>query len=276
MTSVSASFKLENLEVSATFRMEACRHAHFVEFARESPDGRSFKGRSQFGAVKLGSSSSRCRSHSHHEVWHRLRKSPPRRRNPSVSFLQLTISRNALRVGDECARGSRTTSIPFSTAHRHILAQLAYAVPQSPFCMSFCHSTPSMAAWSDSPSSSTGCTERMPARFFKHWFGKHRRRIWDIVGRSLHRYRGPPTTPPPARIGVHLQPNPFAAATDQLYCSSVRAGSRQYFGNGRVRDLVRSVALTVAMSFQQLHCVAVDWMFSDIYLWFFWARRLIG
>ena len=64
---------------------------------------------------------SRCRRLSHHEVWRRVHKSLlPRRRNPPVSVVQVTISRRALRVSDECARGPRTTSNPFSTTDRHI------------------------------------------------------------------------------------------------------------------------------------------------------------
>ena len=92
------------------------------------------------------------------------------------------------------------------------------------------------------------------------WAGQLRRRIWDVGGRSLHRHKCISTTLLPSRTGVRLQPTPAAASSGLLYypdssrplrrpeSSSVRTGSLpgcQFYGNGRLRDLVRSVALAI-------------------------------
>ena len=112
---------LENLEVSATLRMGgSVGTRRSVEFARE-PQGR----------VAVRSCGARVVdqpvSYSHHEVWRRLRKSLlPRRRNPSVSVLQLTISRNALRISDECTRGPRMTSKPLLDSASTLFLQILH------------------------------------------------------------------------------------------------------------------------------------------------------
>ena len=134
------------------------------------------------------------------------------------------------------------------------------SVLQSPYCTSFGRGTPSVAACP------THCLPQRAAQNGSRPDSSNRWLVQKSPATNMGYWRTIAASTQGSSNNACSQPSP-QAATDQLYhpdssrlvrrpeSCSVRAGSLpgcHYCGSGRVRDLVRSVALAVATSFWQL------------------------
>ena len=124
------------------------------------------------------------------------------------------VPASGLRSDIVCAQGCfvRTDS----SARKSFLWR---SVLQVPVCLSLPPQHSQLAEWTESTSRSLTGTECEASPVLQRgcWFGKLWRRTCDFGGRSMHRHTCFPTTLPPLRIGVRLQPTPAGAAADQLF-----------------------------------------------------------